>query len=92
METERNFNVAILITKSITHPKSCKLKLKAISILLIIFFSLLPVYWLYKYLQKTMRPRESMRRFHCWLLVNFMLIFAYTFLLVFVIKMLFPGA
>jgi|CXWL01.1.fsa_nt_gi RsiW-degrading membrane proteinase PrsW (M82 family) len=68
------------------------MKLKAAAILLIIVFSLIPGYLVYKYLQKAMRPRESMRRFIIWLLAAFALIFAYTFLVVFAIKMLFPEA
>jgi len=47
---------------------------------------------LYKYLQKVMQPKESLGRFLCWILAMFVVIFAYTFLLVFGIKMLFPGA
>jgi len=68
------------------------MRLQAVTILLIIIASLLPVYMLYKYLQKIMQPKESMRKFLLWLLVNFILIFGYTFLLVFAIKLLFPGA
>ena len=68
------------------------LKLKAVAILLLIIFSLIPVYMLYKYLEKTMRPRESMKKFIFWLVTELALVFAYTFLLVFIIRMLFPGA
>jgi len=68
------------------------LKLKAILILALILVSLLPMYALYNYLQKKMKPRESAGGFLSWLLVNFILIFAYTFLLVFAIKWVFPGA
>ncbi|MEO7983150.1 MAG: hypothetical protein ABI688_03605 [Bacteroidota bacterium] len=68
------------------------MKFKALIILLIIIFSLLPLYALYKYLLKRLRPRESMTRFLCWLLANLILIFASTFLVVFVIRLLFPGA
>lgn len=72
--------------------KFYKLKLKALAILLIIIVSLFPVYLLYKYLHRVMEPRESMRRFLFWMLAEFVLIFVYTFLLVFTIKLLFPGA
>lgn len=68
------------------------LKLKAIVILLLIIFSLIPVYMLYKYLEKTIRPEESIKKFVFWLFTELALIFAYTFLLVFIIRMLFPGA
>jgi hypothetical protein len=68
------------------------MKFKAVIILLIIIFSLIPAYMMYKYLQKVMRPKESMRLFFLWLLTNFILIFVYTFLIVFLIRLLFPGA
>lgn len=68
------------------------MKLKALGILLIIIVSLLPMYFLYKYVEKVTRPKESMRRFLLWLLASFVLIFTYTFLLVFLIKLAFPGA
>ncbi|MEK7225986.1 MAG: hypothetical protein AAB221_09915 [Bacteroidota bacterium] len=68
------------------------MKLKSLAILFIIIVSLFPVYLLYKYLQKRIQPRESARRFLYWLLASFAMIFAYTFLLVFLIKMLFPEA
>ena len=68
------------------------MKLKSIAILFIIILSLLPAYWLYKKLQMAMRPKESMTRFLFWLVTVFALIFAYTFLVVFVIRMLFPTA
>jgi hypothetical protein len=58
----------------------------------IILFSLIPVYLLYKYLQKVIRPQESGRRFLLWLLAELALVFSFTFLLVFVIKLLFPKA
>jgi len=46
----------------------------------------------YKYLQRVIRPRESLQRFFLYLLVVFIIIFGYTFLLVFVIRLMFPGA
>jgi len=68
------------------------MKLKAVAILLIIIFSLIPVYMLYKYLQKVMRPKRSPGLFLLWLVTNFIVIFGYTFLVVFIIRLLFPGA
>ncbi len=68
------------------------LKTKGLIILGIILVSLLPVYLVYKYLQRVMRPKESLQRFFLYLLVVFMLVFGYTFLLVFVIRLMFPGA
>jgi hypothetical protein len=68
------------------------LKLKAAAIMGIIIVSLIPAYLIYKYIQEKMRPRESARRLILWLLATFVLVFGYTFLLVFIIKLLFPGA
>jgi hypothetical protein len=68
------------------------MKLKALAILAIIICSFLPVYLFYKYLQKTIRPRESMTRLFLYITAGFVLVFVYTFLLVFVIKKIFPGA
>ncbi len=68
------------------------MRLKALLILLLIVASLLPFYSLYKYLQRTMRPRESGRRFFSWLLLTLLLVFAYSFLIVFLIRLLIPPA
>jgi len=68
------------------------MKLKAITILLIIVLSLVPVYLLNKYMQKNIRPRESLSRLFLYMLSGFLLVFAYTFLVVFIIKKLFPDA
>lgn len=68
------------------------MKWKAVIIVLIIILALLPMYALYQYLQRMMRPKESGSRFIGWLLLNFLLIFSYTFLVVFLIRLLFPGA
>lgn len=67
-------------------------KWKAITILGIIILSLFPVYLLYTRLQRAMKPRESLRHFLFWMLAVLVLIFLYTFLLVLLIKLLFPGA
>jgi hypothetical protein len=67
-------------------------KLKSVVILFIILISLIPVYLFNKYLQKKLRPRESMGRLFLYMFSGFTIIFGYTFLLVWVIKKLFPGA
>jgi len=67
-------------------------KLKAIAILLIILVSLIPVYWLNKKLQSTIRPKESLARLFLYILSGFALVFIYTFLVVFIVKKLFRGA
>jgi hypothetical protein len=65
------------------------MKLKALAILFIILASLIPVYLFNRYLQKIIRPRVSMGRLFLYMLSGFLLVFAYTFLIVFVIKRLF---
>jgi len=67
------------------------MKGKAIVILLLILASLIPAYLLNKYLQKIIRPRESLGRLFFYLLNGMLLVFVYTLLLVFVIKLLFPS-
>jgi hypothetical protein len=68
------------------------MKLKALAILFIILASLIPVYLFNRYLQKKIRPRASMGRLFLYMLSGFLLVFAYTFIVVFVIKKLFPDA
>ncbi|MFN8291504.1 MAG: hypothetical protein U0U70_14705 [Chitinophagaceae bacterium] len=67
-------------------------RLKAILIVFIITAALLPFYLLYKYLAVRLRPKESGTRFLLWLLLVLVMIFAYTFLVVFIIKLVFPSA
>jgi cytochrome c biogenesis protein CcdA len=66
--------------------------LKALAILAIIIVSLIPVYLLYKYLQKMIRPKDSAVRLFLYLFAGFALVFVYTFLVVLIIKKIFPGA
>jgi len=68
------------------------MKWKSLVILLIIIVSLIPAYLINKYLQKIIRPRESLSRLFLYLFCGLILVFIYTFLLVFLIKKLFPGA
>lgn len=68
------------------------MKWKAIVILLMILVSLIPVYSLNKYLQKILRPRESLARLFSYLISGMLLVFLYTLFLVFVIRWIFPNA
>ena len=68
------------------------MKWKAIVILLIILASLIPIYSMNKYLQKLLRPRDSLVRLFSYLLSGMLLVFLYTLLLVFLIKWTFPSA
>jgi hypothetical protein len=69
-----------------------KMKWKAIVILLIILVSLLPAYFINKYLLKVLRPRQSLGKLLVYLLSSLLLVFIYTFLIVFIIKWIFPNA
>lgn len=68
------------------------MRFKAIAVLLLVVVSLVPAFALFQYLQRVIRPRESGRRFFTWLLLVLLLVFVYTFLLVFLIQLLFPQA
>ena len=68
------------------------MRLRAVVIILIIIASLIPVYSFNKYLQKVIRPKESLGRLMGYLLTGLVTIFVYTFLVVFIIRKLFPTA
>jgi len=68
------------------------MKLKSMMIMGLILLSLLPLYLLYQWLQRKMDPRRSLSRFLSFTAVMFVVVFSYTFLLVFSIRLLFPGA
>jgi hypothetical protein len=76
----------------INKPDKTSVKLKSLAILAIIILSLIPVYLLNRFMQKMIRPRASLGRLFLYLLSGFAMVFAYTFLIVFIIKKLFPGA
>jgi len=69
-----------------------QLKLKALVILLIIIFSLIPVYLFNISIQKIARPKESPGRLFVYLVAGLIVVFVYTFFVVLLIKKLFPGA
>lgn len=58
----------------------------------LILFSLLPLFLFYKWLQVKINPRQSLQRFFGFMAIMFLLVFIYTFLLVFGIRLIFPGA
>ena len=68
------------------------MKLKSLMIMGLILLSLLPLFLLYKWLQGKMNPRKSLQHFFGFMAVMFVLVFSYTFLLVFGIRLIFPGA
>jgi uncharacterized membrane protein YidH (DUF202 family) len=65
-------------------------KLKAVIVLLIIITAAIQIYTVNKYLQKVIRPRESLGRLLLYILAAMTLIFAATFVLVLTIRFLFP--
>jgi hypothetical protein len=65
---------------------------RSLIILFVIVVSLIPVYMINRSLQKMIRPRDSLLRLFLYLFAGLALVFIYTFLLVFFIKKLFPGA
>ncbi len=68
------------------------MKLKALVILFIILVSLIPVYLTNKYLQKIIGPKRSMGRLFLYLVAGFTVVFIYTFLVVLILKKLFPDS
>jgi hypothetical protein len=66
------------------------MKLRSLTILVILLLSLLPAYYISQYLQRTMRPRESAARLFLYLLTNFVLVLVYTMFIVGLIVKLFP--
>ena len=65
------------------------MKLRSLLILLVLILSMVPVYYLNRWLQRVMRPRENAGRFFLFLFANFVLIIVYTVLVVGVVVRLF---
>ncbi len=61
-------------------------------ILLLLLALLVPFYFLQKLLQRWLQPRLSMGRLMLYLLIMLVLVFGYTFLLVWLMGKLFPLA
>jgi hypothetical protein len=66
------------------------MKLRSLAIFLIILFSLMPAFYMIKFLQRKLQPRESFLRLMFYLLSSFALVFVYAFLLVWAVAHLFP--
>jgi len=79
---------AHFLSKKLNNP----MKLKSLMIMGLILLSLLPLFLLYKWLQVKMKPRHSLQHFFGFMAVMFVIVFSYTFLLVFGIRLLFSGA
>jgi len=66
------------------------MKGRALLIMLILLLALVPVFYLNRWLQRVMKPREGAGRFFLFLFVNFLLIIAYTILIVGIVLRVFP--
>lgn len=61
-----------------------------LGIILFLLLSLLPAYSLNQWLQKKIQPRKSFGRFLLYIFTAFVLVFVYTFVVVWCIGKLFP--
>jgi hypothetical protein len=64
--------------------------MKKILVLLFILASLVPIFYLNKWLQSLIVPRQSLARLAIYIFVVLELVFIYTYLLVIIIARLFP--
>ena len=58
------------------------MKLRSLLILLALVLAMVPAYYLNRWLQRMIRPRENAGRFFLFLFANFVLIIVYTVLVV----------
>lgn len=68
------------------------MKWKAIAILFIILFSLIPAFSLNQWLQKKIRPKESLGRLFLYLFSGMLTVFVFVLVLVLLIRVVFPGS
>lgn len=66
------------------------MKLRSLLILLVVLAAMVPLYFLNRWMSRMMRPRENVGRLFLFLMANFVLIIAYTMLVVGVIVRIFP--
>ena len=67
-------------------------RLKGLLIILLIAASLLPFYMAYSWIERKVKPRWSLRRFFLWLFLELLLVGCFTFLVVLLLRLVFPGA
>ncbi|HEX3934232.1 MAG TPA: hypothetical protein VHW43_06100 [Puia sp.] len=65
------------------------MKLRSLLILLALILAMVPAFYLNRWLQRVLRPRENAGRFFLFLFANFVLIIVYTVLVVGVVVRLF---
>lgn len=66
------------------------MKGRSLLILLLLLLALVPIFYLNRWLQQVVRPRENAGRFFLFLLANFVLIIVYTLFLVGLVVRIFP--
>lgn len=66
------------------------MKVHTLLIILIFALALIPFYYLNRWLQRVIRPRDAAARFFLFIIANFVLIIVYTVLLVGLIVRIFP--
>jgi hypothetical protein len=65
------------------------MKLRSLLVLLTIGLAIVPVYYLNRWLQRVIRPRESAGKFFLFIFANFLLVVIYTVLIVGLVVRLF---
>ncbi|HEY4287122.1 MAG TPA: hypothetical protein VGN00_08490 [Puia sp.] len=65
------------------------MRLRSLLILLVIVFALVPFYYINRWLQRVIRPREAADRFFLFIFANFLLVVIYSVLLVGLVVRLF---
>ena len=66
------------------------MRVRSLIILLVLVTAMVPVYYLNRWLNRVMRPRESAGRFFLFLFANFVLVIVYTLFVVGLIVRIFP--
>jgi hypothetical protein len=66
------------------------MKVRALLILLMLAAAMVPIYYINRWLQQLMKPRDNVGRLFLFMLANFLLIIVYTVLVVGLIVRLIP--
>ncbi len=66
------------------------MKTRSLLIWLVLLLSLLPAYYFHRGLLRLLQPRRSFGRFLLYLLSGLVMVFAYTYVVVWIISRLFP--
>ncbi len=66
------------------------MKRRALLIWVIIVAAMVPLYYINRYLNKVIRPREAAGRFFLYIFANFLLVVVYTMTIIAIIVRVFP--